>query len=86
MTYFYRNLDDVTKNIYKENIQLTEAFKIHSKETENLKKLNLKLASENETLKGDSNGNNALVKETVEAAGKQAKTIKDVISIQSLYL
>ncbi len=74
-----RNLDDITKNIYKENVQLTEAFKIHSKETEQLKKLNAKLLSENETLRGESNGNSALIKEKVDTTAKQAKTIKDVL-------
>lgn len=72
------NLDDITKNIYKENVQLTDAFKLHTKETEVLKKSNARLQHENNSLKGHSDGNDALVKEKVETAAKQAKTIKEL--------
>lgn len=71
-------MDDITKNIYKENVQLTDAFKLHTKETEVLKKSNARLQHENNSLKGHSDGNDALVKEKVETAAKQAKTIKEV--------
>ena len=71
-------MDDITKNIYKENLQLTDAFKLHSKEMEHLKKQNTKLAIENEQMRGSSDGNSALVKEKVDTAAKQAKTIKEV--------
>lgn len=73
-----KNLDDITKNIYKENLQLTDAFKLHSKEMEHLKKQNTKLAIENEQMRGSSDGNSALVKEKVDTAAKQAKTIKEL--------
>ena len=73
-----RNLDDITKNIYKENVQLTDAFKLHNKEMEQLKKLNGKLLNENATLKGSTNGNDALVKEKVEDSAQKAKKIKEV--------
>lgn len=76
-------MDDITKNIYKENVQLTEAFNLNSKEVEQLKKMNARLMHENEQLKGHSDGNNALVKEKIDTAAKQAKFIKEVISILS---
>ena len=37
------NLDDITKNIYKENVQLTDAFKLHTREMDNLRKQNARL-------------------------------------------
>lgn len=73
-----KNLDDITKNIYKENVQLTDAFKLHNKEMEQLKKLNGKLLNENATLKGSTNGNDALVKEKVEDSAQKAKKIKEL--------
>ncbi len=33
-----KNLDDVTKGIYKENVQLTDAFRLHSAEADALRK------------------------------------------------
>lgn len=75
-----KNLDDITKNIYKENVQLTDAFNLNSKEVEQLKKMNARLMHENEQLKGHSDGNNALVKEKIDTAAKQAKFIKDLQS------
>jgi hypothetical protein len=76
-----RNLDDITKNIYKENVQLTDAFNLHAKEVEQLKKVNARLMHENEQLRGHSDGNDALVKEKIDTAAKQAKFIKDVILV-----
>lgn len=78
MAIFLRNLDDITKNIYKENVQLTDAFKLHNKEMEQLKKMNAKLLNENSTLKGNTNGNDALVKEKVEESAQNVKKIKEV--------
>lgn len=71
-------MDDVTKNIYKENVQLTESFKLHAAELEALKKQNKFLLAENESLKGELGGDKALVKEKVDQAAKQARQIREV--------
>lgn len=78
MNQIFRNLDEVTKNIYKENVQLTESFKLHSNELETYKKQNKIFLAENETLKGEINGNNALVRDKVDQSAKQAKIIREV--------
>ena len=75
-----RNLDEITRNVYKENLQLTESFKVNAKELESVKKANKALSEENEKLKSTLQDNGALVKDRVEAANKQAKHIKDVRS------
>lgn len=82
---FKRNLDDVTKNIYKENVQLTESFKLHSAELESIKKQNRILLAENESVKTELYGDKALVKEKVDQAAKQAKQIREVIYFKKLY-
>ena len=71
-------MDDVTKNVYKENVQLTQSFKLHSDELEQIKRQRKALLVENEALNGELNGNNALVKEKVDQAAKQAKLIREV--------
>lgn len=78
--YFYslRNLDEATRNIYKENVQLTESLKMNIEENENMKKLNKLLYEDNSTLKADLELNKLLVQEKVELSTKQAKQIKDV--------
>jgi DNA repair exonuclease SbcCD ATPase subunit len=75
-----RNLDDITRNIYKENVQLTESFKLNTQEIESLRKQNKALTIENEKLRGESEGNSALVREKVDLASKQAKHIKELQS------
>lgn len=73
-----RNLDDITRNIYKENVQLTESFKLNTQEIEMLRKQNKTLKFENEKLSGESDGNNSLVKEKVDLAARQANQLREV--------
>ncbi len=68
----------MTRNIYKENVQLTESFKLNGQEIERLKKINKALLNENQKLKAEREGNDDLVKERVELAAKQSKLIKDL--------
>ena len=71
-------MDDITRNIYKENVQLTESFKLNSQEIEMLRKQNKTLKNENEKLSGKSEENNNLVKEKVDLAARQTQQLKEV--------
>lgn len=46
----FRQLDDASHSVFKENVRLNEALKYHMKETENLQKLTASLAKKNATL------------------------------------
>jgi len=74
-------LDEITRNIYKENVQLTESYKLNNKEIESLRKVNKQLTNENERLRALTEGNAGLVKEKVEQATRQGKLIKDVLFV-----
>ena len=63
-------------------MQLTESFKLHSDELEQIKKHRKALLIENEVLNGELNGNNALVKEKVDQSAKQARLIREVIILK----
>ena len=71
-------MDDITRNIYKENVQLTESFKLNSQEIEMLRKQNKTLKNENEKLSGKSEEKNNLVKEKVDLAARQTQQLKEV--------
>lgn len=75
-----RNLDEVTRNVYKENLKLAESFKVNSRELETLRKVNRQLEEQNEYLKGQLEDNGSLVKDRVEQANKQAKQIRELTS------
>ena len=68
--YLYRNLDETTKNIYKDNIRMTQALTYHVEETEQLRKRVAKLEQENEQLKGDQELNEMLVQQKVSQSQK----------------
>ena len=82
--WFRRNLDEITRNIYKENVQLTESYKINMEEIERLKKQNKHLKIENDKFKGKLEDTSSLMKEKVEQANKQSKQIKEVRSLSSI--
>lgn len=46
----YRQLDDASRSVFKENVRLNEALKYHMKETEDLQKLTASLAKKNTSL------------------------------------
>jgi hypothetical protein len=71
-------LDEATRNIYKENLKLTESLKLNITENENLKNVNQMLYEDNATLKSDLELHKHLVQDKVEVSQKQAKQIKDV--------
>lgn len=71
-------MDEITRNIYKENVQLTESYKINTEEIERLKKQNKQLKIENDKYKGQLEDTTSLMKEKLDLATKQAKQIKEV--------
>lgn len=46
----FRQLDDASRSVFKENVRLNEALKYHMKETEDLQKLTASLAKKNASL------------------------------------
>lgn len=46
----YRQLDDASRSVFKENVRLNEALKYHMKETEDLQKLTASLVKKNTSL------------------------------------
>ena len=71
-------MDEVTRNIYKENVQLAESYKMNKEEVEYLRKQSTALLADNDKLRGEREGNNALVREKVSLAAKQAKQIREL--------
>ena len=74
----YRNLDETTKSVYKENVRLSEALSYHMKEGELLKKQKERLEEESEHLRGDKEINDMMVQEKVSQTKNQKQSIKDV--------
>lgn len=79
-----KNLDDITRNIYKENVQLTESFKSNQQEIDRLKKVNKSLQIENEKMRAQASDSVSLVKDKVDLAAKQTRLIKEVYSFNGL--
>jgi regulator of replication initiation timing len=73
-----RNLDETSKNIFKENVRMTQTLTYHVEESEHLRKQVNKLAEENERLKGDRDLNELLVQKKVSQYQKNKQTIKEV--------
>jgi len=76
--FVYRNLDETTKSVYKENVRLSEALSYHMKEGELLKKQKERLEEESEHLRGDKEINDMMVQEKVSQTKNQKQSIKDV--------
>lgn len=71
-------MDEITRNIYKENVQLTESYKINSEEIERLKKQNKHLRADADKYRGQLEDASMLMKEKLDLSTKQAKQIKEV--------
>ena len=74
----FRNLDETTKSVYKENVRLSEALNYHMKEGELLKKERERLKEESERLMGEKEVNDMMVQEKVIQAKQQKELIKEV--------
>ena len=70
----------MTRNIYKENVQLTESLKLNLDENEKYKKINKLLYEDNTNLKAELELNKQIVHEKIDLTTKQNKQIKEVFS------
>ena len=75
-------MDEATRNIYKENVKLTESLKLNLDENANLKKVNTLLYEDNANLKAELQLQKQIVQDKVELSTKQTKKIKDVKNIK----
>lgn len=71
-------MNDITRNVYKENVQLTESYRINIAEIEKLRKLNQNLVFENDKIKAQNNDMTSVIKEKIDSNAKQSKQIKEV--------
>ncbi|KAJ3224793.1 hypothetical protein HDU81_008346 [Chytriomyces hyalinus] len=72
------NLDETTKEIYKENIRMAESLRYHVQEGEELAKQNKVLQLANRQLMEEKDLHNVIVKEKVLQVKQQAQEIKDL--------
>lgn len=77
----YRNLDETTRSVYKENVRINEALQFHMQEGEKLKKIKTRLDAENEELLGEKELNSMVIKEKVSQSKQQKLKIKEVNGI-----
>jgi hypothetical protein len=73
-----RTLDEKTRNIYKENVDLDESLRIYKQEIDNLRKIKAQLTKQATTIMSDKEMNDNLIKDKIEQAQKQTKLIKEV--------
>lgn len=74
----YRNLDETTRSVYKENVRVSEALQYHVAEGDKLKRLKEQLQDDNDKLRADEEMNNMVIKEKVSESKTQKKQIKEV--------
>ncbi|CAF1638943.1 unnamed protein product, partial [Didymodactylos carnosus] len=73
-----KSLDETSKNVYKENVSLTESVRIFKTELDELQKMKEILLRQNANMNSEKELNELLVKEKVEQSQKQNKSIKEV--------
>ena len=76
--FLFRTLDEKARNIYKENVDLTESLRIYKRELDNLEKGKEQLNKQVTAIMSDKEMNDLLVKEKIEQVQKQNQTIKEV--------
>ncbi|KAF6029905.1 hypothetical protein EB796_011786 [Bugula neritina] len=70
------NLDETTRQVYKENMSLAEQLSERIKEEELLKKLNHRLTSEHSLLSAEEENSKAVIKEKKSTAKRNHKNLK----------
>ncbi|TPX62313.1 hypothetical protein PhCBS80983_g00426 [Powellomyces hirtus] len=79
------NLGETEKEVFRQNIRISEALRYHVAEGEEMTKTNLELANTNRQLLEEKNLHDVIVKEKIMQAKQQAKEIKDLrLKIHSL--
>jgi DNA repair exonuclease SbcCD ATPase subunit len=72
------NLKDTTKDVYKENIRMSEALLYHVQEGQELNRLNQELEAENRKLRHEAEMHGVIVKEKILHARNQELEIKQL--------
>ncbi|KAJ3392087.1 hypothetical protein HDU84_004796 [Entophlyctis sp. JEL0112] len=79
------NLNETTKEIYKENLRMADSLKHHVQESEELTKQNKALLEANRQLMEEKDLHNVIVKEKVLQVKQQAQEIKELnLKIESM--
>ncbi|KAJ3091673.1 hypothetical protein HK102_013861 [Quaeritorhiza haematococci] len=79
------NLNETTREVYKENLRMAEALKYHVQEGEELTKQNEKLLQSNRQLLEAKDLHDLIVKEKIQQSKQQLQEIKDLqAKIQSM--
>ncbi|MBN3314555.1 BBOF1 factor, partial [Atractosteus spatula] len=71
-------LDDAARSVFKENVRLNEALSYHIKEAEELKKMTVAIAEENDNLAQHKETNELLVQEKVAQLKQQKEEIAEL--------
>ena len=72
------NLDERTREVYRENIQLSKAVTLHIAQEESLQKSQVNLDMTNRQLVAEKELSQALVKEKIKESVKHKKQIKQL--------
>ena len=78
MLQCFRNLDETTRNVYKENVRVNEVLAYHMAESEQLKKVRDKLLEENSLLKSEKQLNDLTMQKSVQQNKHLKANIKQV--------
>ena len=74
----HRNLDDRTRNVYRENVRMAEALSLHMEHEESLQKSKGQLEMANRQLVAEKELNQQLVQDKIRQARQHKKLIKDL--------
>lgn len=72
------NLDERTREVYRENIKMSKALSLHLESEESLRRAKERLEISNRQLTAEKELNQRLVKDKIAQARHQKKTIKDL--------
>ncbi len=82
---FFRSLDETTRNVYTENVDLIDSLRIYKQDLDELQKTKEHLTRLIATTSNDKEMNEILIKEKVEQIQKQNNIIKEVNPIKSFF-
>ncbi len=82
---FFRSLDETTRNVYTENVDLIDSLQIYKQDLDELQKIKEHLTRLIATTSNDKEMNEILIKEKVEQIQKQNNIIKEVNPIKSFF-
>lgn len=74
----YSNLDDRTREVYRENVQMAEALSLHMEHEASLRKTTEQLEMANRQLIAEKELNQQLVKEKIAQSRQHKKLIREL--------